>query len=780
YSLGAILYQLLTGKPPFSGKTAAQVLRQVEEERPARPSSTIRVDRDLEAITMRCLERDPKHRYASASDLADDLERWLRGEPVMARWISGAGRLARWIKRKPALAAAWIVGILFVLTLAIAGPIVAISQAKLRSAADAASEDVRRGADLLSHRLYASEMTQASLAINEANGLSQAAEALKNWVPAEGEADIRGWEWFHLTLSADRGIVPAQEFRGVGSVFDLHKDGLFTGAFGSTLRFANSANGETLWKREFPDQARPMKALISDDGRFVAAVTAATFEVVLLSAEDGAELERWPSVPESSWIAWSRAGALLAFHHLEDNSIRVWDAENSAELNRFDGTPETRARFFDWLPDGSGLMIGNNPDGAFFRLHVGNDEPVLQLPVTPGPKFQISSLSIAPDGTRTAVGDVIGRIHILDLATNRFSPPIKAHTSHTSGLAWSPDGKHLASIGEDIAIQVWNTESRANVGSFRGHPGKIQGVIWPSPDEFYTWSGNVAVWRPFDDDTIRSSRAQALPGLGWSADGRLAAGNGELVLLDGDSTSFHDLHGGSAADFSWTPDGKRIASFSNGTIVISEPGNPDEAVRLDHHAGADVQLEICADRPWICSLSEGELVVSNYETGELIGRHELGLANRIRAHPINAEVIFSGNWASEIRALNLESGKIRSVCRPARNRVRAFNFDSTGQLLATGSTLGQVELWRYPSGEPIHQMRGHTSKLTDVAFSPDSKRLASASEDTTIRIWDVETGAQVAILKGHPSSVLRVAWSPDGKTLASTGQAGEVRLWKSE
>ena len=93
YGLGAILYQLLTGKPPFAGKTVAQVLRQIEESAPERPSSTAAVDRDLEAITMKCLEKEPKLRYVSAAELADDLERWLRREPVHARQIGGVRRV---------------------------------------------------------------------------------------------------------------------------------------------------------------------------------------------------------------------------------------------------------------------------------------------------------------------------------------------------------------------------------------------------------------------------------------------------------------------------------------------------------------------------------------------------------------------------------------------------------------------------------------------------------------------------------------------------------------
>ncbi|HXJ75444.1 MAG TPA: serine/threonine-protein kinase, partial [Candidatus Dormibacteraeota bacterium] len=162
YSLGAILYQLLTGRPPFMAETLTQTLRLVTDTEAVSPRTlSPAMPRDLETICLKCLEKNPQRRYISAQELADELGRFLNDEPIQARPISPAGKLARWCRRKPALASAMGAGVALLLVIAIGSPIAIVrinaarkQEAALRARAELAERKTER-------QLYTALLEQA-------------------------------------------------------------------------------------------------------------------------------------------------------------------------------------------------------------------------------------------------------------------------------------------------------------------------------------------------------------------------------------------------------------------------------------------------------------------------------------------------------------------------------------------------------------------------------------------------------------------------------------------
>ncbi|MFT5498529.1 MAG: hypothetical protein ACI9TH_003944 [Kiritimatiellia bacterium] len=220
YALGAILYELLTGSRPHQGESLMDTLRQVAEEEPATPSRlNPQVNRDLATIAMKGLEKDPAQRYDSALDLAEDLERWLRGEPILARPVGLTVKLIKWMKRKPAQALVLGLATLLLLALGVGGPIAAwmfrgMAAENLQLASDRqdalgdlevkAEELATKAVELANkaeesrRHLYVAQMFTTGEALFTQDSLQRTRDKLQAWRPKSGEADLRGWEWYYL------------------------------------------------------------------------------------------------------------------------------------------------------------------------------------------------------------------------------------------------------------------------------------------------------------------------------------------------------------------------------------------------------------------------------------------------------------------------------------------------------------------------------------------------------------------------------------------------------
>ncbi|MEZ5302554.1 MAG: serine/threonine-protein kinase [Verrucomicrobiales bacterium] len=195
YSLGVILFELASGKPPFAGGTPLDLIRRAAEETPPRPSQhNAAADRDFDTICLKCLEKDPAHRYGSAAELAADLARWIAGKPVAARQVGAAARAWRWMRRHPAHAmfggAVALFGALFLLQMIVANS--EIDQQRLL--AEQRGEVAKRSGERTRQELYASDMLAAQSALN-AGLLSEARRLLRRHLPRAGEPDLRGFEW---------------------------------------------------------------------------------------------------------------------------------------------------------------------------------------------------------------------------------------------------------------------------------------------------------------------------------------------------------------------------------------------------------------------------------------------------------------------------------------------------------------------------------------------------------------------------------------------------------
>ncbi|MEM7011877.1 MAG: protein kinase [Verrucomicrobiota bacterium] len=773
YSLGAILYELLTGKTPFSGQNVAQILRQIEEDPPERPSSTAKgVDGDLEAITMKCLEKDPPLRYASASDLAKDLNRWLRGEPVHARRVSSVGRALRWSKRKPVQAALAITATLFVLTLAIGGPIVAIHQAKLRA-------ELRR-------QLYFSEMAAAYEASVTPSGFPKVRQLLENW-GGDDSADLRGWEWRYLDNltqpSGDTFISAGYPIRAFALTPDAERYAIVKD---NCIEVRSVADHQLVWRSK-RISGRIYGLSFSHDSRFLSASATHTSRVLVFDLNTDGEPMIGPGVTAGASDPWSPNAALLVAQH--HKKVKVLKSDGSI-LSSF--SPLYYSDYhFDWLPDGSCVLLHFPPDKTvLIPSEESSTEPIVhQL----GESLQASVLKLSPSGATAAIGDLRGNVRLLDIKSMELSPKIAAHESKVNCVAWSPDGRQFATVGDDYSLQIHDPDSNTTTNVLRGHLGPIHGVLWAEADRILTWSedGTVRTWQPRSKPQIRTGQPHHLASVSWNPDGtRLTAAYSDMVtidLSDPDPTpERHLIVSDATNDLVWMPNGRDVAIFVLDQVVICPPGSiqanqlPADIKRLHRHDPIGHAIELHPTKPWLASAGSDGVRISDYESGEQILEVARTGVHHLRFHPKEQQLLaFASQLESEIQFVDVESGEVQSVVNPSGAHAWALDFHPNGKLFATGSANGVIEVWSHPDCKRASTLLGHTGEVTALTFSPDGKRLASASLDTTIRIWDVESCAEICALRGHRSGVLSIAWSPDGESLASCGQAGEAKIWSA-
>jgi hypothetical protein len=415
YSLGLTLYELLALRPAFAEKDRHRLIKRVTTEEPERLDRlNPAVPRDLVTIVHKAIDRDVGHRYASAADLAADLQRFIDDEPIQARRVSSAERLLRWGRRHKGLAAA-LSAVALLLVLLEAGELLAAAsfrqqEQKQRRLAEEKEEQRRRAeqaknvaeqAQLFAERqgeelrrnLYFAKMNLAGQAADSPSGIARFSELLTVW--RRDQPDLRGWEWYYL-----HGL--------------CHRDLL-------TLRGHTDLVRSVAWS---PDGARLASA--SWDGM-----------VKVWEAGTGKEtVALWHNNPVNA-VAWSPDGARLASASWGGNvpvragELKVWEAATGKET-------------------------------LTLRGYVGH----------------VESVAWSRDGSRLASAGQDGTVKVWDAATGQETVTLRGHTAYVYSVVWSPDGTRLASASRDKTVKVWEAATGKETLTLRGHSQQVNAVAW--------------------------------------------------------------------------------------------------------------------------------------------------------------------------------------------------------------------------------------------------------------------------------------------------------------
>jgi WD40 repeat protein/predicted Ser/Thr protein kinase len=809
YGLGAILYSLLTGRPPFQGDSVVETIERVKAGNPDPPSGINRaIDPDLEAICLKSLERDPRRRYRSAAELAEDLDRWLAGAPTLARPLSRLARWRRWAWRRRWRLAA-VSGVLLVLGLAALGAWQADRLRRTRQLAQRQVEAIHRRDGEIRRARYISDIhtVAALIAVNK-----MAIDHLNDLLPAAGAEDLRGFEWYYLRRMsrADRASWVGHEGHEMYHV-EFAPDG-------RTLATAGGDGTARIWDAETGQQRLVLRGHTAD----------------------------------VNWVSFDSAGKRLVTAG-DDGKVRVWDGSDGRVLSDLDGgSGEMVAALF--TPDGHDV-IGATRDGLLVRWDLATRQRRAEKRHWDGQR-RVESLAISSDGTHLALGTYGGIVVLHDLSDGGFTKFVglrlggaygmafapdgrtlavtgweyvsallydvfsgrqqtipEGFTDEPYSLAFSPDGRTLAVGGGSGALRLWDLGSKSCRTTLLGHSDRIWGVAFaPNGRTLATTSrdGTIRLW----DATGHPGQAVFRGLKRQDAGGKPAAA---VAFAEGGTRVLAANVAGDVLECDVTTAATRVLRtsetlLSNGfaflapdcaTLAVSgqtEPGNAAShtAILYDLHGDqkpvaleqqhSSNALSWAPDGKRLAVVDQGNLYLFD-STGQLLGRTDFG-SGRAWSCPA---FLPAGDVLVECRESYTNARPFEFVTwDTARSRVDRFPI-AEGQPRPTskiavspnGRTLASLgDLWDLT---PLHHrcgLVGHKDRITDLAIAPDSRTIATSSLDKTVKLWNVATGQELLTLDGHTGTVRAVAFSPDGRALASCGDgpggAIEVIVWRAE
>jgi WD40 repeat protein/Flp pilus assembly protein TadD len=744
YSLGVILYELLTGELPFRGNRRMLLLQVLHDEpRPLRHIND-HIPRDLETICLKALSKEPSRRYATAADLSSDLHRYSDGKPILARPVGQSERFWRWCRRNPALATACGLALIALVAVTIVSTLFAFhsnraaekefhaaenlrqEQGKTEAALEEAKSERKRAEGRAEDLRKEQGKTQAAL--NEARTERRRAEDrlvqlyVSNGVRLMDEGDLlSALPWFVKALEQEKGGADREEMHRIrlGAIFRQCPKLTQLWVLESPVSYAAfshdgnrvltvSENQVRVWSvltglplcPPLKHSERINRAVLSPDGRLVVIASHDELRVYNLAAANPVSLPlmRYPEVVH---VGFSSDG-LKAVTASLDKTARVWD-----------------------LASGESICAPFRHDSAVVHA------------------------AFSPDGRRIVTASSDRTARVWDLATAEAALPPLTHDGEVNHAEFSADGKLIITAGSDNMARLWNSANGQPLTRPLKHNGAIVDAVF-SPDSRRVVTASLdqtaRVWDAASGQPLTTSLQHnaAVQHASFSPDGRrviTCSFDNTARVWDsntGESLSPPLKHNNVVWQAAFSPDGTRIVTASeDGTVHIWDATN-DQGCSLD--------------------TLRYRYSLKRFQGDNLL--HIIGIGSR-------AVQVWDG------------AKPLTPALRHAGIVVHA-DFSPDYRKIVTASEDQTARVWDAASGLPVSPYLKHAGPVFDARFSPDGHKLVTASHDQTARVWDASTGQPLGPPLKHKSPVLQATFVAEGLCVLTSCKDGTRRLWNLE
>jgi WD40 repeat protein/serine/threonine protein kinase len=791
YGLGAILYELLTGRPPFRAETALETMLQVQTVEPVSPSRLQpKCPRDLVTICLKCLSKQARQRYASGLELAEDLRRFLDGQSIRARPVGPLRQVLKWTRRQPVVAG---LGLLLLLAVTLGVATGSWFWWRAEEGLKTAEEALEKERAAQAARVATLDRYQVALAHREwlANNVKRA----EGLLDACSEDQRQSWEWRYLDRVRRSALHTFAGHHNTVQAVAIHPLGrkVVSASHDASVRLwdLDTGRGKVLGNHQYPVLA----VAFSPDGGLLASSGSRDGLIKLWDVQTGAALPGLAFGGKGDVSVWG-----LAFdpgsRYLAAGGpkrVKVWDTRDQKWVYDHTADAATISQVV-FSPDGRYLATASR------KLKVWDWAAKAKKPLHEwqGHEGGTHDLAFSPDGNWLASGGRDGLVRVHSLRTGQEEFTLNAHQLSVTSVNFSPDGQRLATAGQEGDMHVWNVKERRRLFTLHGHSGAVWDLAF-TPDGSCLVSASsdflVRVW-----DAAASQEVVTLPFRASGEVSALAYGPGGRFLAWGDvrgqaglwDTLLHkvvfrfedpNLKSRNAVSFfAFCPDGRQVAwRQRSGTPKLWDLGRGQEIPLFSMGQRQVIGLAFSTDGK--------QLLAASMENGKLV-LHDLCTGQELLALPRPGTRITQVVWSPDARCfLTLEDRRYARLWATETGRflgelehqpsVTCITFSDDGGLLAVGGVAGRMRVWDLAANRETMVVGGHPSNLYGLALSPDGRRLASAASDCTVKLWDAQSGHEVLTLRTQLHEHSRLAFSPDGADLVSVSKDNQLQIWST-